>query len=321
MQPQQPFVIETGSGTQRDINNTSQSQNDKTEIVEVKARDKEVVGNYTSGENTTVAHGDDECRETLQKVHDKDDWAAETLNTVLNTRIIASETDTENIQNTMTELGMTGGLENKTNGVTRPDKNANNQKESDTQRNGGQESKRRQHTSSEVSKEVNQGNSVDKQRAKRSSSSSMLKLEARPWPTPKTHQVVKGKSHGGKGHDSQMVVLKPRDEVTRRSSKWAPSTDRFKKIFLLNKPSDVGQKYNTIDQDIHRRGIPSQEICYQKDSEGNLFAVSPESTLRTREWVARHSMKAEKSTVASAWSDGPRKTKPIIIHANSNLKS
>ena len=105
------------------------------------------------------------------------------------------------------------------------------------------------------------------------SSSMRMKMEAGPW----QHQQP---TYGQLPQD-----IRERNKVARRSS-WTPSTSRFKKIFLLNKPEFIPNSRPVWQRSLsHTTG----EKYYQKTADGHIVAVSPESTLRTSQWVAQHS--------------------------------
>lgn len=110
----------------------------------------------------------------------------------------------------------------------------------------------------------------------RTSSLRVVKLEAGPW----QHQQP------SYGQLPQLNAAREplRNKVTRRSS-WTLSTSRFKKIFLLNKP-DLGP--NSYQRSL---SVATSEKYYQRTADGQIVAVSPESTLRTNQWVAQHSSK------------------------------
>lgn len=105
------------------------------------------------------------------------------------------------------------------------------------------------------------------------SSSMRMKMEAGPWQYQKP-------TYGQLPQD-----IRERNKVARRSS-WTPSTSRFKKIFLLNKPESIPNSRPVWHRSLsHATG----EKCYQKTADGQVIAMSPESTLRTSQWVAQHS--------------------------------
>ena len=115
--------------------------------------------------------------------------------------------------------------------------------------------------------------------------SSSMKLQAGPW----QHQKP---SYGQLPQLNGIQDPRQRNKVARRSS-WTPSTSRFKKIFLLNKPEGASSS-----RPVRHRSLSDQtgEKCYHRTAEGQIMAVSPESTLRTSQWVAEHSNKIHKTT-------------------------
>ena len=100
-----------------------------------------------------------------------------------------------------------------------------------------------------------------------------MKMEAGPW----QHQKP---TYGQLPQD-----FREGQKVTRRSS-WTPNTSRFKKIFLLNKPESIPNSRPAWQRSLsHGTG----EKYYQRTADGQVVAMSPESTLRTSQWVAQHS--------------------------------
>lgn len=120
----------------------------------------------------------------------------------------------------------------------------------------------------------------------RSSSLRVMKLEAGPW----KHQKPSYGELPQLPHNSEVAQ---RNKVTRRSS-WAPSMSRFKKIFLLNKPEEA--KPNTRPQWQRSLSVATGEKYYQRTADGHVVAISPESTLRTSQWVAQHSRTSSNSS-------------------------
>ncbi len=107
----------------------------------------------------------------------------------------------------------------------------------------------------------------------RSASTKVIKMEAGPW----QHQRP---SHKDAAQNDARAV-RQRGKVERRST-WTPSTSRFKKIFLLNKPE-------VHPPPVYVLAHSGEDRVYQRTADGQIVALSNESTLRTRQWVAQHS--------------------------------